>query len=120
MNYNDLPAKFSINMVPVRNADAVLNSLTNIIATPIGSVPGHPEFGCGMDKYLFELIDPLIAQLIEEEIRYAVLRWEPRVKIIKIDVTDDPDYNRILINIYFSIKSDPENLERKYIYKVDV
>ena len=119
MNYIDIPSNIK-DKESLKNADAVMASLQNVIATPVGSVPGHPAFGCMMNRYLFEFLDPLIAQLIEEDIVYAVGRWEPRVKIIKVEVNDDPDYNRIVINIYFSIKSDPQNQELKYIYKANV
>jgi len=118
MNYVDIPSNYKTGVL--KNADAVMASLQNIIATPVGSVPGHPEFGCLMSRYLFEFLDPLIAQLIEEDIRYAVERWEPRVKITKVEVNDDPDYNRIIIAIYFTIKGDTQNQELKYIYKVNV
>jgi phage baseplate assembly protein W len=114
MNYTDLASK--IGSEPVKNEDAVENSLHNILNTPIGSVPGHPEFGCGMDKFLFELIDPLIAQNIEEEIRYAIKRWEPRVSVRKVVVIEDPDYNRLVIKIAYSILRDSENPEREFIF----
>jgi len=114
MNYTDLAGK--IGAAPVKNEEAVENSLHNILSTPIGSVPGHPEFGCGIDKYLFELIDPLVSQMIEEEIRYAIKRWEPRVKIRKVIVIEDPDYNRLIIKIAYSIIKDKENAEREFVF----
>lgn len=115
MNYIDMSSKLGDE--PVKNDTAVENSLQNILSTSIGSVPGHPEFGCGIDKYLFELIDPLVSQMIEEEIRYAINRWEPRVEIRKVIVIEDTDYNRIVIKITYSIKRDVENMEREFIFK---
>ncbi|MEA3485932.1 MAG: GPW/gp25 family protein [Candidatus Aerophobetes bacterium] len=115
MNYVDMASKLGEY---AKNDIAVENSIQNILSTSIGSVPGHPEFGCGIDKYLFELIDPLISQMIEEEIRYAIDRWEPRVEILKVIVIEDTDYNRIVIKISYIIKRDVENIEREFIYKI--
>jgi hypothetical protein len=124
MDYVDIPSKLTSrkgeNTAPVKNEAAIYNALTNIISTPKGSVPGHPEFGCGMDKYIFELMDPMIAASIEAEIKYALDRWEPRVTVREVDVIDDPDYNRILIKIKYFIKSDIQSNEYEYIYKQEL
>jgi len=49
--------------------DSVANSLYNIYSTYPGDIPGHPEFGCKVGDYVFNLMDPLSEQLIEEAIR---------------------------------------------------
>jgi phage baseplate assembly protein W len=117
MNYIDLNSDLSIEPSKTKNETAVMNSLNNIISTRKGSVPGHPEFGSDLGKYLFELMNPLTIELIKEEIKYSIDRWEPRVTIKNIEIIDDLDYNRILIKVYFTIKSDVNNTELTYIYK---
>jgi len=114
MNYNDIAPK--LDSEPVKNVEAVMQSMGNILATTIGSVPGHPEFGCGIDKFLFEQIDLLTIQLIKEEVKYALGRWEPRIKVLDIDVQEDLDYNRVNIKIIFYIINDPDNPEREYVF----
>jgi len=118
MNYTDIAPK--INAKNLNGADAVMASMGNILGTPKGSVPGHPEFGCGMNKYLFEQIDILTAHMIKEEVQYALARWEPRIKVLDINVNEDLDYNRIDIKIAFEILNEAENPERDYIYSVKV
>jgi len=120
MKYVDIPSKLNGTIAYSTNDEAITNSLMNILSTQQGTVPGHPEFGSDIGKYLFELIDPRIMLLVEESIRYAVNRWEPRVNIIDIDVIEDSDYNRILIKFKYSINSDPENMERDFIYKFQI
>jgi len=119
MNYIDIPNKLK-GSEPVKNDKAITNALKNIISTPKGTVPGHPEFGCGMDQYIFETIDPMVKESIKAEILYAVGRWEPRVKITEIEVIDDPDYNRILIKMKYNILSDVKSNEYEYIFKQDL
>ena len=119
MNFIDIPNKLidSNNTdIYIKGEKAIGNAIYNILVTPVGSTPGHPEFGCGLDNYLFELIDPLISSMIEAEIKYAMKRWEPRINISKILVTDDPDYNRLTIKISYVIIRDPYNIMREYIF----
>ena len=116
MNYIDMSDKLHTD--PSKNEGSVSSSLRNILSTNKGSMPGHPEFGSGISKYLFELLDPLTSQLIKEEVIYAINRWEPRVIINNIDVIEDTDYNRLLIKLKYTIKSDAENMERNFIYRV--
>jgi phage baseplate assembly protein W len=118
MTYTDISPK--LNTEPLKNEDAIMASMGNILATPTGSVPGHPEFGCGMDKYLFEQIDLLTVQMIKEEVQYALARWEPRIKVLDVEVKEDLDYNRIDIKVIFSILNEPDNPERDYIHSVNV
>ena len=121
MNYKDIPniinTSSNIQMEYVDNNVAIQNSINNILMTSPGTMPGHPEFGCGIGKFLFELIDPLISKLIEEEISYAIVRWEPRIKISEITVIDDQDYNRLVAKISYFIVRDPNNIEREYIFQ---
>lgn len=120
MNYVDMPNKLTSktteNAEPSKNIEAINNSLKNIMSTPRGSVPGHPEFGCGINKYIFELLDPLVKESIKAEIEYAVKRWEQRVTIDEIEVRDDPDYNRIILKITYTVKTDIKSAQHEYIY----
>jgi len=83
--------------------NAVNNSLNNILSIRPGTYPGNPLFGCNIGKFVFEQINPLTVQLMEEEIRYSISLFEKRVKIKKIEIKEDLDYNRVIINILFNI-----------------
>jgi len=120
MKYVDMPSKFSKlggEEEPLaENENAVNNALMNILTTVKGSVPGHPEFGCGVAKYLFEILDPMIEAMIEAEIKYAVDRWEPRVEIKRVDVKSDPDYNRVIIKLVYELIGDVKGNEHEFIF----
>ncbi|MHB8097998.1 MAG: GPW/gp25 family protein [Sulfuricurvum sp.] len=121
MKYIDMPdtlSKKNGSMVEYSKDDiAVNNSIRNILSTDIGSVPGHPEFGSNITRYLFQQIDPLISAMVEEELRYAIGRWEPRINITSVVVEEDADYNRVLVRLNYKIKSDVKSSEYEYIYK---
>jgi len=120
MIYTDITSNLITNIqdtnIPVTNEKAIGNSLNNIMRTRVGSVPGHPEFGSNLDKYLFEQINPMTIEFISQEIKYAIGRWEPRVNIVKIKVTEDLDYNRILINLIYNIKTNVQDTAYEFIF----
>ena len=118
MKYIDMQEKFKEKHFR-KGIDSVKGAIKNILLTQVGSVPGRPEFGSNVNKFLFTTMDPLVAQLIEEEIRYAIKRWEPRVKIKKININEDLDYNRLIVSLIFSIINDIENKEYTYDLKLN-
>jgi len=118
MKYTDIPQKIR-NKKFDEDIPAVENSIKNIILTQVNSVPGNPEFGSNINNFLFTVMDPLVSSLLEEEIRVSLERWEPRVKILKILINEDLDYNRIIVSLAFSLIYDPENTVHEYVFKLD-
>jgi len=113
MNYVDINS--NITKDNVTSQEAIENAIVNILSTNIGSVPGHPAFGSNVTKYLFEILDPLTKELIKTEIKYALERWEDRVRIVKVDVDEDADYNRIEVEMTYTLKIDKE-AEESFIH----
>jgi phage baseplate assembly protein W len=75
--------------------DAIKNSIRNIILTPIGSRAFNPSFGTKIQTLLFEHPTPVTAIAIRSEIKIALQRLEPRVKVTNIEVFQrefDTDY----------------------------
>ena len=48
-----------------------------------------PEFGGGLDRYLFEPNTPATRQRLHDEIERALTRWEPRIRIEAVTVAAD-------------------------------
>jgi phage baseplate assembly protein W len=84
-----------------------------VLATAPGERPMRPEFGCGIHDYVFAPADATTAGMLAYEVRNSLLRWEPRVNVVKIDVRPDPnDAATMLIDIDYTVKhaNDPRNL----------
>lgn len=93
------------------NLNSVKNSLSNILNINVTELPGDPEFGSNIQKYLFSQLDLGTQILIQNEIEYAIKKYEPRVKIINIDLIPNYDYNELIISLKFWIIEDPEKRE---------
>ena len=52
-----------------------------ILGTAPGERPRRPEFGCGVHDFVFDSIDSNTVGQMEEAIRIALERWEPRIEV---------------------------------------
>ncbi len=88
-------------------------SIRLIVGTAPGERPMRPEYGCAIHDYVFASIDSDTAGRISGEVRSALVRWEPRIKVEGVDVTVDPkDQTFAYIDIRYSVgdTNDPRNL----------
>jgi uncharacterized protein len=88
-----------------KDVEAVKQSVLNILQTNRGEKPFVPSFGANLRSYLFETIDSVTISLIEEEIILALRNYEPRVRVISVDVEDLSEKNAISITLDFEIIS---------------
>jgi phage baseplate assembly protein W len=51
----------------------------------LGTSPGErvmrPEFGAGLDQFLFEPVTPTTVGRVERQVREALVTWEPRIDV---------------------------------------
>ena len=66
-------------------------SLRMVLSTEPGERVMLPAFGTGLRRFLFEPNVPATHRLVEEAVRRAVARWEPRVRLETIRVTADAE-----------------------------
>jgi len=83
--------------------DAVKNSLYNLFTTTPGEKILNPEYGLDVKQYLFLPATVDIAKYIRDEIYSQVAKFEPRVKIVNVNITILEDVNEFDINIYYNI-----------------
>jgi phage baseplate assembly protein W len=72
------------------DVQAIKNSIRNIFSTRKGEKLLSPEFGCNLEKYLFNAVSDLGARAIGSDINEAITRYEPRVDVVKIYVETNP------------------------------
>jgi phage baseplate assembly protein W len=68
-----------------RDEHDVEQAISIILSTAPGERPMRPEFGCGVHDYVFDVVDAGSLGRMEEEIRRALERWEPRIDVLGID-----------------------------------
>jgi phage baseplate assembly protein W len=96
-----------------RDHDDVEQAIAIILTTAPGERPMRPEFGCAVHDYVFDVIDAGTLGRMEEEVRRALERWEPRIDVLAVDFDlDSGGEGGLAISIDYRIKatSDVRNL----------
>ena len=91
----------------------IAEAIRLVLGTAPGERPMRPEFGCGIHQYLFDPADSTTGGRIAYEVRAALLRWEPRIEVVAVEVNPDPDRDFVLyVDIRYVIRgsNDPRNL----------
>lgn len=82
----------------------VRESICIILRTRPGERLMRPDFGCGLDRYLFEPNNVSTLRLIQEEVKRSLVRWEPRVTLNDIQVaTNSQDLRSVDITIHYTL-----------------
>jgi phage baseplate assembly protein W len=84
-----------------------------ILSTAYGERPMRPEFGCAIHDFIFAPADASTAGRIAYEVEQSLERWEPRIQVMGVEVTFDPeDVSTLYINISYALRgsNDPRNL----------
>ena len=68
----------------------VRESLRLVLLTGMGERLRRSDFGAGLERFLFEPNTPSTWRAIEESIKRSVERFEPRLKLERIEVGPDP------------------------------
>ena len=82
--------------------EAIKNSIRNIFSTKPGQKLLTPDFGSSLEKYLFEPITDSLARVIGNEILNSISTYEPRIDVLNITVTPQPDLNQYSIQVVYS------------------
>jgi phage baseplate assembly protein W len=83
----------------------VQQSIWLILATSKGELQRNPTFGCGIHDYVFSDNTPPNRAQIAHQVRDALLRWERRIELIDIAVTDGEAPNQLLIAIDYRLRA---------------
>ncbi len=96
--------KYSQNVEMVSAEEDIAESIRIILGTYPGERIMQPKFGCYIRNWAFEIIDDELFLMINEEIKRALLNFEPRVIFINSEVVSRDDYNGLLkIRIDYTI-----------------
>lgn len=83
--------------------EAIKTSIRNLISTKNYERPFHPEIGCQLFTLLFENFTSVTAQVIKKTIFDAINKFEPRVEILDVKLSETEDLNNLDVTITFSI-----------------
>ena len=98
----------------VRGGEEIDAALRMILTTAPGERVMRPDFGCAMWEQVFAPVNASTLGLIEQSVREAILRWEPRVEVQSVTAEPEGDGSMIAIDIAYQVKA--TNDHRNLVY----
>ena len=92
----------------------VHSSIGIILNTLSGERVMLPTFGCNLQPYVFEPMNPSTIALIEKIVKEALVYHEPRIIVENIVSVPEPENGLLSINIEYSIIT--TNTRYNYVY----
>ena len=106
--FKDISMSFQSNplnndLIGLKNENAIARSVKNIVFTVPGEKFFNENFGSKITGSLFENLDDITGDIINDEIKNSINNWEPRVDLLKVETNPDPDNNAYAVTITYEI-----------------
>ncbi len=115
------PPTFDIDSKTIAMVSAekdIEQSLEILLSTSLGERVMQPEYGCNLKDYQFESTDSTLIGFIKDLVERAILFFEPRIKLERIDVTEEDSFDLIegLLKIIVHYEIEGSNTRNNYVY----
>ena len=85
---------------------SIRQSIRLILETARGERVMRPDFGCGLHERVFALNDPATRGSAADDVREALLQWEPRIDVLDVTAGAGGDAGEVLlINITYRVRA---------------
>ncbi|MGJ8744937.1 GPW/gp25 family protein [Polaribacter sp.] len=103
------PPEFDVEQKQVKmisDEEDIKSSLHVLLTTKLGERVMLPDFGCNLEELLFESLDRTLITYVVELIKTAILYHEPRIDVLKIDISEtEPLEGKLMIEIAYRIRA---------------
>ena len=110
--------KFSKSVDVVDNENSIKESLYILLTTIPGERLMELDYGCDIQSTLFKPLDLNVKTFLSNNIKYAITKWEPRIKVTNIDINGESIDGILNIKIGYIIKVNGKNDNLDFQYKV--
>jgi phage baseplate assembly protein W len=84
--------------------DEIKQNIKMILLCSPGEYPGDPNFGCGLNRQLFETIHPTMSVDIKQTIQGQIEKYMPRIVRI-LDVIVEAEPNALVVTVKYEVPS---------------
>jgi uncharacterized protein len=88
-----------------RYEEDVQEAIWIILSTAHGERQMLPDFGCGMQDYVFAPDNATTRGQIAHEVRQALTTWEPRIDLLEVSVDSSTEANMLLIRLGYRLRA---------------
>jgi phage baseplate assembly protein W len=90
-----------------------------ILGTAKGERVMRPDFGCGIYNLVFETNSASTAGRIEEEVKDALLFFEPRIDVLEVQVQPDGKGEMLVISIDYQVRATDNQFNLVYPFYLE-
>ena len=106
--FKDVSASFQVSalnydLISLKNESAIARSIRNLVLTTPGERPFNQDLGSNVSKSVFENMDNISATIIRDEIENTINNFEPRVRLIDVDVKPNFDNSEFDVTVQYEI-----------------
>ena len=83
--------------------ESIKTSLYLLLTTTQGERIMELEYGCDLNSIMFKPLDLNLKTFISNNIKSAIQKWEPRVNVLDVEVTNERNDPVISINVKYKI-----------------
>lgn len=84
----------------------VRQAIRIILATTPGERVMRPDFGAGLNQFVFEPLNSTTLNLVQTRVQEALVAWEPRIDVLDVSVAAGGDVvNQLLINLTYRVRA---------------
>lgn len=89
----------------LNGTEDIKSSLQILLSTRLGERIMQPGYGCNVDDMIFQTLDTTLTTEMKNRIEVAILFFEPRIDIGKLELTQDELGGLILLSIDYVIRA---------------
>ncbi len=109
--YVDIDLNFTVarstDIAKKRGENAIKQALKILLLTGPAERLFHPELASGVRDLLFDIVTPTTAYELQTTIEEVINNFEPRVNLVGVVVSADPDEAAYNVTVEFSIVNQP-------------
>lgn len=120
-NYNFIDFDFNFGSNPIsaninlkRNANAIRQSVINLLMLKKGDKPFHPEIRSPISFHLFDNFSLQVAAIVESDIKRYINYYEPRIVVNSVSI-NTTNANTINFSIIGTIKNTIETININFL-----
>ena len=99
--------------------ESVRQAIWIILGTAKGERVMRPDFGCGIYDLVFEVNSPSTAGRVAQEVRDALLMFEPRIDVLDVQVQAAGNGEVLLISIDYQVRATDNSFNLVYPFYLE-
>ena len=116
--FKDISMSFKVNplnddLIAIKNQTAIARSLRNLVLTAPGERFFNENLGSNVNNLLFENMDDVTASSIKDEIQNTINNYEPRVKLLRTQVSpnfETLEFDVVITYEIIGVEAQPQQL----------